>query len=330
MSTNLELHVVFGAGPLGMSTARALLARGRRVRVVNRSGAADAPVGVEVTRGDATNPNSVAAVSAGAAVVYQCAQPLYHKWAEQFPALQAGIVEGAAAVGAKLVVGDNLYMYGEVVGPITEDLPNNATTRKGRLRAQMSEALLAAHRAGNVRVAIGRGSDFFGPGVRASMLGERVFANALQGKPASGIGNLDLPHTYTFIDDFGETLAVLGERDEALGQIWHVPNAETITTRQIITVLFEEIGAPPKVNSMGRLMMMLGGLFIPEARETVEMMYEFERAFIVDSSKFVRTFGNHATPLREAIRQTVAWYRQHDESRVLNAGSSAVKAGMRD
>lgn len=144
-----------------------------------------------------------------------------------------------------------------------------------------------------------------------SLIGARAIYPALVGKSASLIGNIDLPHTMTFINDFGKALVILGERDEALGQVWHVPNPETLTQRQLMTLIFQEIGKPPKMSGMGKLMMTIGGIFIPAAREGIEMMYEFEKPFVVDSSKFVRTFGNIATPLQEAIRQTVAWY-QHN------------------
>jgi nucleoside-diphosphate-sugar epimerase len=245
-------------------------------------------------------------------VVYHCAKPPYHEWPQKFPPLQANILEAAASAGAKLIIGENLYMYGEVPNrPLTEDLPIAATTRKGRTRAQMAEAALAAHRNGKVQVAIGRGSDFFGPGVVESAMGERAFLPTLQGKAASLVGNIDLPHTYTFINDFGKALATLGERDEALGQVWHIPNAETLTTRQFMTIVFEEIGKPARMSGMGKLMMRIGGIFIVGARETVEMMYEFEKPFIVDSTKFERAFGERATPHREAIRQTIEWYREH-------------------
>ncbi|MEW5872738.1 MAG: NAD-dependent epimerase/dehydratase family protein [Chloroflexota bacterium] len=305
------IHVIFGSGPLGLSVMRALLRRSQPVRLVNRRGKADVPAGVEVLAADAYNLESARQACQGAAVVYQCAQPAYHQWVEQFPPLQASILEAAASAGARLVIAENLYMYGAVAGPIHEGLPYNAHTRKGKTRAHMAEAALAAHQAGKAQVAIGRGSDFFGPGVLASSLGDRVFAPALHGKTASAVGSLDLPHTYTYIDDFGEALAVLGERPEALGQAWHVPNPETLTQRQLITLIFDDLGLPPKMSGMGSLMMRLGGLFVPAARESVEMMYEFEKPFIVDDSRYRRTFGGSATPLRHAIRHTVDWYRQH-------------------
>jgi nucleoside-diphosphate-sugar epimerase len=311
MENNAELHVIFGSGPLGVSVMRELLKRGKRVRMVNRSGKADVPQGVEVVKGDATDPKNTTELTRGAAVVYQCAQPGYTQWLTHFYPIQNGVLEGAAANKAKLVIGDNLYMYGAVDGKIHEGLPNVAHTRKGKLRAELAESALEAHRNGKVRVAIGRGSDFFGEGVLGSTLGERIFYPALEGKKAQATGNVDLPHSYTYINDFGKGLVILGENDKALGQAWHIPNAPTTTTREILEIIFEEIGQPLKFSAMGRTMMRLGGLFIPEARETVEMMYEFEKPFVVDHNKFEQAFGNIATPLRESLRNTLAWYKTH-------------------
>lgn len=306
-----RLHVILGTGPLGQAVMRELLTRNVRIRMVNRSGKAAVPSQIEVIAADAYDPKQVQMVTQGAAVVYQCAQPGYTQWQTFFPKLQASIVLGVAASGAKLIVGDNLYMYGAVDVPMHEDLPNAAKTRKGRTRAQMSEALLTAHRQGVVRVAIARGSDFYGPGVLDSVMGDRIFPAILAGKTAEAVGNLDVPHTYTFIDDFGKALVVLGEQEAALGQIWHVPNAETLTTRQFLTLAFEQAGHSPKMSGMGKLMMRIGGLFIPEAKETVEMMYEFEQPFVVDHSKYARAFGDRATPLTTAIQLTLDWYSKH-------------------
>jgi nucleoside-diphosphate-sugar epimerase len=307
-----EMHVIFGAGPLGVATMNALRKRGKNVRLVNRSGRrpAEAPAEVEVRAGDAYQSDFTYQVTQDAAVVYQCAQPEYHKWVTEFPALQAAILDGAAANGAKLIVGENLYMYGDANGqPIHEALPYAAHTRKGKVRAQMAEALLEAHRSGKARVAMARGSDFYGPGVLGSTLGERTFTPALQGKAAEVTGSLDQPHTYTYIEDFGEAMAILGEREQALGQAWHVPNAQTLTHRQLLSLFFKLANKPAKFSVMGGLMMRLGGLFVPEARETVEMMYEFTKPFVVDSSKFTRAFGDIATPHESAMQAALEWYQ---------------------
>src|SRR5262249_21665542 len=151
-------------GSIGNAVVRALAALGKRVRAVNRSGRAELPAGVELVKGNAADPDNMRDICRGAAVVYNCANVLYTNWPKEFPPLMDGVIAGASSAGAKLVFADNLYMYGKVTGNITEDLPYAATTRKGKLRAQLAETLVAAHRAGVVRAAIGRASDFYGPG----------------------------------------------------------------------------------------------------------------------------------------------------------------------
>jgi len=309
-----ELHVIFGTGPLGKAVMRELVKKDKRVRMVNRSGKANVPAGVEVVTGNATDPASTREASKDAAIVYNCVNAPYTDWPHLFPPMQAGIIEGAAAAGAKLIVAENLYMYGPVRGKLTEDLPYKPTARKGRVRAQMAEALMEAHHNGTVRVAIGRASDFFGPEVLGSAVGARVFYPALAGKPIQLLGNLDVRHTYTFIDDFGKGLVMLGERDEALGQAWHIPSAETLITRQFVQMVFEEAGQPAKMSSAPGIVIRGMGLFMPMMRELVEMLYEFEEPFVVAHSKYEQCFGTDTTPHREAIRRTLDWYRQHPQA----------------
>lgn len=287
-----------------------LVQRGRQVRMVNRSGRASVPEGVEVVGGDAADETFAREASEGASVVYFALNPPYTQWTELFPPLQAGVIEGAAAAGAKLVAVENLYMYGLTGGrPLTEDLPYAPNTRKGAVRAAMSEELMGAHKSGRVRVAIGRASDFFGPRVLVSAAGEQVFGRAVQGKGAQVAGDPDQPHTYTYMPDIGRGLVVLGEREEALGQAWHLPGPETVTTREFVETIFEEVGKPARVQTAPKILLRAIGLFNPGIRETIEMLYEFEEPFVVDHSKFERAFGEHTTPLKEAIGDTVRWYR---------------------
>jgi nucleoside-diphosphate-sugar epimerase len=215
-----DLHVIFGSGPVGLALMNELASQDKAVRIVNRSGTLRqaVPSGVEVARGDAVDPVSTRALCQGAVVVYNCTNPPYTEWVEKFPPLQAGVLAGAVSARAKLVVMENVYMYGPTGGrPITENLPYAATTRKGKLRARMAEELLAVHAAGTLRIAIGRASDFFGPQAIQSSAGERMFAPALAGKTVQVLGNPDLPHTYTYIADIAKGLVILGEREEASG-----------------------------------------------------------------------------------------------------------------
>lgn len=310
----MELHVIFGTGAVGAATMRALVKRGKTVRMVNRSGkpsqatGTDLPASVEICAGDAYDRDQVRRLTEGAAVVYQAAQPAYHQWVDQFPPLQAAILEGTAANAAKLVVIENLYMYGDPHGkPLTEASPIQPHTRKGKVRLAMHESLMAAHQSGKLKVAIGRASDFYGPGY--ALMGDQVFVPALKGKTARGVGSLDLPHTFTYTSDVGEALAILGERDDAAGQVWHIPSAPALTQRELISRVFAQTGFPPKIGTVSPLMMRFAGLFAPGAREMVEMMYEFEQPFVMDSSRFTRAFGMTAASVDEGLRATLDWFR---------------------
>jgi nucleoside-diphosphate-sugar epimerase len=307
-------HVIFGTGAIGLATFEALRRRGETVRLVNRSGHARVPDDVEVLGGDALDRTFTAAVAEGARVLYQTLNPPYPEWSEQFPTLQAGVLAAAEATGARLVSMENVYMYGRPAGrPLTEDGSYDAHTKKGQLRGRMARELLAAHVAGRVQVAIGRASDYFGPrGGAQSNLGDRVFAAALAGKTATVLGDPDQPHTYTFIPDIGEALAVLGEHPEAPGQVWHLPNdPDTRSTRQLVDIVYQRAGQPrTKLRAMPPLMLRALGLINPTVRELGEMQYLFEEPFIVDSSKIASKLGVQATPLDQALDDTLATYRR--------------------
>jgi nucleoside-diphosphate-sugar epimerase len=306
-------HVIFGTGAIGLATYDALRRRGESVRLVNRSGHARVPDDVEVIGGDARDCAFTCAVAQGAAVLYQTLNPPYHQWTAQWPPLQAGVLAAAQATGARLVSMENVYMYGRPNGrPLTEDRPNAAHTTKGQLRARMADELLAAHRAGRVQVAIGRASDYFGPrGGAQSNLGDRVFPAAMAGKTATVLGDPDQPHTYTYIPDIGEGLAVLGEHPDAPGQIWHLPNdPATKTTRQLVDTVYQQAGQPrTKLRVIPALLLRLVGLANPTVRELIKMQHQFDEPFIVDSSKISDNLDVHATPIEQAIADTLAAYR---------------------
>ena len=282
-------HVVFGTGPAGRAVADALLDQGTRVRMVNRTGA---PVltGVETIGGDATDVDFARDVAADADTVYFCLNaPNYHRWAEEFPPLQRAVLGAAKSADAKLVVLENLYMYGPSTGPLRETTPVNPTSAKSRTRAAMSAELLDAHQRGEVRVVIGRASDFVGPGVRDSALGQFVFQPALAGKRAQTMGRPDTQHTYSYVPDVGRNLVLLGSRDDAYGQVWHLPNPETRTTRHIIIDVYAAAGQRrTDVTALKRPMLRALGLFNRNVRELLHTYYQFAAPFVVDDSAFRR------------------------------------------
>jgi nucleoside-diphosphate-sugar epimerase len=320
------MDVICGFGQVGQALAKELIGRGKKVRVVSRSGRGPRLEGVDHVAGDATSPAFCRAVCTGAEVVYLCLNAPYDRWAEELPPLQEAVLAGAEASSSKLVVLENLYMYGPHDGPLTEALPYAATDTKGVTRSRMSEALLAAHRSGRVRVSIGRASDFFGPNVIASQLGERAFAPLVAGKAVQMIGDPDAPHSYAYVPDVARGLATLGEHPEADGRAWHLPSVETHSTREILRIAGEIAGVETKVSSIPPVLLALLARVNPIIREVRAVGYQLDRPFVVDSSAFEQTFGIRATPLKEALTATVESYRARArEPRHGRRGAALVK-----
>jgi nucleoside-diphosphate-sugar epimerase len=295
---------------VGQRTAAALVAEGVSVRAVNRTGARGGflPAEVEVVAvADASDAAQLAGVVEGAAVVYQCLNPPYDRWPEMFPPLQRAAVSVAAKAGARLVVMENLYGLGRVSGPMTEETPLAPNSRKGEVRAHMTEELLAASARGDLEIAIGRASDYYGPGAPNSAVG-MVFPALVAGKKVSMIGSVDQPHSYAYVEDIGRGLATLGLRTEAAGQIFNLPHAPARTARESLAPAFAAVGKPERIGAMSPLVLRIGGLFIPAAKESVEMVHEFTEPFVVDSGKIERAFGLEATPLDEGMRRTAEWF----------------------
>ena len=305
-------HVVLGAGPVGTSIARQLAAAGETVRVVTRSGRELGIPGVTSVRADITDPAAVGVATGGAGTVYFAAQPAYTNWPKGFPPLVEGVLGGLRGRGIRLAVVDNLYAYGPTAGaPLREDLPYAATNRKGSARARVAQRFMAAHVAGDVQVTIARASDFFGPEATDSIAGERFFRPLLAGKPVQVLGNPDLPYSLTYVPDFARTLIELARHDEAFGEAWHVPSVPATSMRQFAELVAAAAGAgTPRTTRVSRPMLRLVGVVVPQAREMVELFYEFEAPHLLDSSKTERAFGLTATPFAESIPATVAWWQR--------------------
>ena len=305
------LHVVLGTGPVGLTLTDVLLAQGKQVRVVSRHGKATVPAGVELLAADITDIDAAKEVCRGAAVVYNCTNPAsYAEQVAMVPRQQAGIIAGAASAGAKLIVTESLYMYGKTHGvPMTEDTPHTATTRKGRMRAETSARYLQAHQDGIVQVALGRAADFYGPLVLNSALGYLVFPPALIGKPVQVLGNVNLPHAYSYMGDVARGLATLADSPKALGHAWLLPVAPAVSTQEIIRLIGSALGHPIKIIAIPKVAVQAMGLFNPTMREMVEMFYQYTEPQIVNSCRFENTFGWKATPVAEGVRQTIEWFK---------------------
>lgn len=303
------MHVIFGTGPLGQAVASALKASGIEARLVNRKGRAPAGLdGFEAVSGDLTEADSARRAAQGATVIYHCAGAPYTEWPRTLPAMMEGAIEAAVSAEAPLVYGDNLYAYAPTDEPLTETTPERPETRKGRVRKEVADMLRMAHEHGRVKAVIGRGSDFYGPDVHSSVVGDEVFGRLADGKAPRVLGDPDQPHSFTFIEDFGRALVVLGTHDTSFGQTWHVPNAPPVPTRAFATRAAEAMGHEAKnVKTTPPWLLRAIGFFNPMMKEVAEMLYQWEKPFVVDHTKFERAFGDTfgaATTLAEGISRT--------------------------
>ena len=242
-------------------------------------------------------------------MVYGCLGVDYTRWPEFWPPIVEGLLAGTAAAGARLVFADNLYSYGPHDGPLTEDLPLTSYGKKPALRAKMTDQFLESHAQGRVRVALVRGSDFYGARARNSLLGERVFPMALAGKKAQLIGDIDQPHTFTYVGDFARALVSVGEHETAMGEIWHVPNAPSRTTREVVEMIYDLADAQLRMSVLPEGLLSVLGLFSPLMRELKEMRFTRDRPYVVDHTKFGGQLWGDWTPLEQGLRTTLDWYR---------------------
>lgn len=304
-------HVIFGTGPVGCWIARALHSMNLPVRAINRTGHSPGlmPDEVEIVAANAASQDEAIAAAQGAAVVYQALNPPYHRWQQEFPALQAAALAAAKATGARYVSIDNLYMY-DSTQPITETSAIAPVSQKGKLRAQMADIVMAAHDRGEIQTAVLRSSDYYGPGVTGSAMGKMVFGNLVLGKKAQIGGSATMPHSFAYIEDVGKAAALLGTRSEALGQVWITPHAPAVTQGQMIEIAGQILNVQPQMTVISPTMMRLVGLFIPEARASVEMMYEFTQPFEVRSNRISEVFSLQPTAIQTALERTINWYRE--------------------
>lgn len=307
----MGLHVIVGAGLLGTGTASQLAEQGHQVRLVSRSGRGPRHPNVELRRVDAADAAALRRAAEGADVVYNTVNPPYHRWLTDWPPIADSILAAAEASDAVLATVSNLYIYGPPDGAMTEDDALASTLPKARVRIKMWEDALAAHQAGRVRVTEVRPSDYFGPGATdTSHLGERFVPRVLDGKALWVVGPPDMPHSWTYVPDIVRALVIAAADERAWGHAWHVPSNPPLTQREVARRMAGLAGVPtPAVRGTPRWMLQAAGRFNPMMGEIAKIWYQFDRPFVMDSSAFTRTFGMAATPMDEALRATLEYWR---------------------
>ncbi|MEU0567574.1 NAD-dependent epimerase/dehydratase family protein [Nonomuraea sp. NPDC005983] len=301
----MSKHVVVGSGQVGAHLARKLLERGHEVTVVTRSGSG--PAGARKVAADVADRAKLTEVTRGADVLYNCVNPKYHRWLTDWPPMAESFLAAAEATGAVLVILGNLYPYGPVTGPMTEDLPLASDTPKARVRARIWEDALAAHRAGRIRTTEVRGSDYFGPGATdQSYLGDRFLVPLRAGRTIRLIWPADVPHSWTYLPDVADALIVAGGDERAWGRPWHVPTAEPLTFRQLGERMAAILGRPaPRMAQLPWPLLRAAGLVSPMIGELSHVRYQFTAPYVLDSSAFQDAFGVGPTPIDQALKVTL-------------------------
>jgi nucleoside-diphosphate-sugar epimerase len=263
----------------------------------------------ETSAADLLDPQATAQAIAGSEVAYLVAGLKYDTtmWQEQWPRVMRNVIDGCKRHGSRLVFFDNVYAYGKVDGPMTEETPFNPCSRKGEVRAQIATMLLDEMRSDNLSAMIVRSADFYGPGAVQSFPHATVFERMKAGKTPQWIGNPKTVHTFTYTRDAGRALSVLGQSTEAYGQTWHVPTTkESLTGEGFVRVACELADRPYKLQVAPSWMLRFMGLFVPVLRENQEMMYQFEYDYRFDSTKVAAAYGLEPTEYRAGIAASLS------------------------
>ena len=302
------MHTILGAnGVIGRELSRQLRSSDERLRQVSRAPRREHPTD-EIISADLLDAGATADAIAGSAVSYLVAGLKYDTrvWREQWPIVMRNAIDGCKRHGSALVFFDNVYAYGRVDGPMTEDTPYNPSTRKGEVRARIATMLMDEIRRGELRGMIVRAADFYGPGAALSVTHATVTERLKAGKTPQWIGSPKAIHSFTYTPDAGRSLARLASTADAYGQVWHaLTSKEAMTGEQFVRTACELSGTPYRLQVAPRWMLSLMGLFVPVLRENMEMLYQFEHDYRFDSSKLERAFGLTATPYREGIAATL-------------------------
>jgi nucleoside-diphosphate-sugar epimerase len=307
-----SMITILGAGgDIGSKLATLLAAGSQPFRVVGRN-PNQTPGASETVVADITDHEQTNRAVAGSTVVFLVIGLKYdHKvWQEMWPRIISNTVEACKRAGARLVFFDNVYMYGKVSGPMTEETPFNPCSRKGEIRARIALSLIDSWKSGSLIAMIARAADFYGPDTRNGMANILVIESFFKKKKASWLVDDTVPHSYTYTPDAAQALLQLAETDTAWNQTWHLPTAPNpLTGREFVTLAAQEFGVDPNYRVLSRPMLRLAGLFNAPVAESYEMLYQNDSPYLFDSSKFAKEFGFTGTRYADGIRATAASYQ---------------------
>jgi nucleoside-diphosphate-sugar epimerase len=263
---------------------------------------------------DLTDALQTEKAAEGSEIVYLAAGLPYNSkiWKEQWPVVMRNVIAACEKHRAKLVFFDNVYMYGDVHGRMTEETPFKATTKKGMVRAGIAAMVIEAMQKKSLTAMICRAPEFYGPGNTKSGTNSTIIDNIRKGKKPQVLLDDNTLRTLIYTPDAGRATALLGNTPDAYGQTWHLPcDTNLKTARQFIEIFAQQLGKPLEHTILKRWMIRMGGLFNPTIREVVELLYQYEHDYIFDCSKFNARFPEFkVTGLEQGISEIMAEIRQ--------------------
>jgi nucleoside-diphosphate-sugar epimerase len=303
------MQTILGAnGTIGSVLAKELMNYTDKIRLVSRNprkvNASD-----ELFPVDLSVPGAADEAVAGSEVVYLIVGLDYKLkvWEDRWPKLMRETIDACIKHNTRLVFFDNVYMYDKnEIGNMTEVSVLNPPSKKGAVRKQIAQMLMDEVKAGKLMALIARSADFYGPGNKKSFVIEMVYKNLKKGKKANWFIDADKKHSFTYTPDAAKATALLGNTADAYNQVWHLPtDNNTLTGREFIDLFAKEMNVSNKVSVMPMWLLKMSGLFIPVLKELLEMIYQYDRDYIFDSSKFDRRFYFKTTTYLEGVRETV-------------------------
>jgi nucleoside-diphosphate-sugar epimerase len=306
------ITILGAGGAIGNEFVKLLGARNQPFRLVGRN-PPPTPGATETLAADLTDKDQTVRAVAGSDVVHLLVGLKYdHEvWQEMWPRVMSNTIEACKRAGAKLIFFDNVYMYGKVSCPMTEQAPFNPCSKKGEIRAKIATTLIKEWKSGALTGMIARSADFYGPDTRNGVPNLLVFEPFSRKQKASWLVNDSVPHSYTYTRDAAQSLVQLAERATAWNQTWHVPTTGNPPTgKDFVILAAREFGVAPKYRVLSRPMLRLAGWFNPLVAESYEMLYQSDSPYVFDSSKFAREFGFAGTPYADGIRTTAASFKR--------------------
>ena len=304
------MQTILGSGgTIGIELAKALTAYTDQIRLVSRN-----PKKVNDTdqliSADLLKKDEVREAIKGSSVVYVTVGFPYNLkvWKRSWPKFIKHVIEACKEEKCKLVFFDNIYMYDpNHLDGMTEETPINPPSKKGRVRDEIAQMIMDAVDKGEITALIARSADFYGPSIQnTSMLTETVFNPLSNGKKANWMSSVNYKHSFTYTPDAGKATAILGNTDDAYNQVWHMPTAANpFTGKEWIDQIANELGVKSKHQAAPKFLIRILGLFVPIMREMPEMMYQYDREYVFDSSKFEKRFDFTPTPYEVGIKEIV-------------------------